>query len=412
MNDIIIKKSNFIYWLFFFFCFFPFINILRLPTDSQPNALILAIIIVAMNYKLIFEHFPGKLILFLFLFSFSLIPFFYSNLNIDTIISLISYLSLLIVPLAVFISLFKLKGVSFKFLFFVILIWFLVALVQRFLYADFLSFLLSRNSGSGFMGRGVNSLAPEPTFYGTTILLFTIIYFLNFYNRHDHKFVLAILFLQLFILSLSSTIFAVLSISFVIYFLIKIFKMEIGSNSIILILVSFLVLFILYQIFSESIIETRIYKILDILISNPELILLDESINERVNHALFPLLSLYDNFGLPMGYGNFQDYILKKTSDPNYYFFFERLYIDHYKKVMSGYGAVFFELGIFGMSVPYYLYIIFRKTLKNNYFLLIFITLNLLLFTSISFNNPLILFVFGNILYLNYSKHYNFNEFK
>lgn len=402
MKDIIIKKRNIIYWLFLFFCFFPFLNLLRLPTDSQPNALILASIIILLNYKLIIEHFPGKLLIFLFLVIISILPIFYSNLGFDTIISLISYLSLIIVPLAVLISLIKLGGLSFQFFLNVILIWFLVAVVQRFFYPDFLSFLLTRNVGNGFMGRGVNSLAPEPTYYGSIIVLLFITYYINFPNYPNKLLVISTLLIQLFILSISSTIFVVLFFAFFAYTIIKIFKFQIGFKPIIFFLLILLIIFIVYKVFYETISETRIIKIINIVISNPDIILLDESINERVNHAFFPLVSIFENFGLPMGYGNFQEYIIQKTSDPKYQLFFEKINFEHYKKIMSGYGAVFFELGIFGIIIPIYLYKIFKKKLNNNIILFMFITLNLLLFTSISLNNSLILFVFGNMLYLNY----------
>jgi hypothetical protein len=402
LKDIIIKKRNIIYWLFLFFCFFPFLNLLRLPTDSQPNALILASIIILMNHKLIIEHFPGKLLIFLFLALISIFPIIYSKLGFDTIISLISYLSLIIVPLAVLISLIKLGGLSYQFFLIVVLTWFLVAVVQRFLYPDFLSFLLTRNVGNGFMGRGVNSLAPEPTYYGSIIVLLAITYYINFPNHPNKLLVISSLLIQLFILSISSTIFAVLFFSFFVYTMIKFFKFQIGFKPLITFLLILLIFFIVYQVFYETISETRIYKIINIVISNPDIILLDESINERVNHAFFPLVSIFENYGLPMGYGNFQDYIIQKTSDPKYQLFFEKINFVHYKKIMSGYGAVFFELGIFGIIIPIYLYKIFKKNLNKSIFLFIFIALNFLLFTSISLNNPLILFVFGNILYLNY----------
>jgi hypothetical protein len=125
-----------------------------------------------------------------------------------------------------------------------------------------------------------------------------------------------------------------------------------------------------------------------------------ESINERVNHAIFPLISIYDHYGLPMGFNRFQDYIISKMKNNSFSIFFVNIELDHYKKIMSAYGAVFFELGILGFTIPYYLYSIFRTVLKNKVYLFSFILLNLLLFTSISLNNSLILFVFGNVLYL------------
>jgi hypothetical protein len=262
------------------------------------------------------------------------------------------------------------------------------------------------------MGRGVNSLAPEPTYYGSVIVLLFILYYLNFKNVINTKFIVTLLFIQLIFLSLSSTVFAVLIFSFLIYLIIKIIKLEISLKPIITFFIFIFIFFVLFEIFNDIIIQTRIYKLVDILITNPEIILLDESINERLNHALFPIISLYDNYGLPMGYGNFQSYIVKKTSNPIYYSFFERIDIEHYRKVMSGYGAVFFELGIFGLIIPYYLYAIFKRLLNNNLYLYFFLTLNILLFTSISLNNPLILFVFGNFLYSNYLSNANKNSVK
>ena len=40
-----IKYKDIKYYIYIFICFFPFLSILRLQTDSQPNALIFSIII-------------------------------------------------------------------------------------------------------------------------------------------------------------------------------------------------------------------------------------------------------------------------------------------------------------------------------------------------------------------------------
>ena len=79
---------------------------------------------------------------------------------------------------------------------------------------------------------------------------------------------------------------------------------------------------------------------------------------------------------------------------------FVNIQLANYNKIMSGYGAVFFELGGFGILIPIYLFSFFKNLLNNKNIIYIFILLNMLLFTSISLNNALILFVFGNVMYI------------
>jgi len=402
--SISVKKNEIIYWIFLISCFFPFLNIFRLPTDTQPNALLLSVFILIFNHKKLINHFPSKFLLFLCIGVLSFILLLFSSITVDSVFSFTSYISLIFIPIAVFISLNKVGGLSKHFFLVCILIWLFVALIQKLFYPDFLSFLLNRSSGSGLMGRGVNSLAPEPTYYATIIALFLVIHLLNF--KMNYKLLIYLLLFQLFILSISSTIFAVFLITFFIYFIILLFRKKISKTFFISIALFIILILSIFFLFQENISESRFYKIGQIILNNPEFILKDESINERLNHAIFPLISLFDHYGFPMGFNRFQDYIIFKMNDENFSIFFENINLDHYKKIMSGYGAVFFELGLLGFLIPYYLFSIFKTVINNRIYLFSFVLLNLLIFTSISLNNSLILFVFGNVLYL---KQDNFN---
>jgi hypothetical protein len=404
MNKFILKKSDLIYWVFLILCFFPFLNILRIPTDSQPNVLIFSVIILLKNYKNIYLHLPAKILNFIYIFIVAFFLLLFSDKTFSSILSFTSYISLLLVPLAVFISLLKVGGLP-KYLFhFIIYIWGFVAIIQRFVYRDFLNFLLYRNMGSGILGRGVNSLAPEPTYYGTILTFFIIIFFLN-YKFIYNKFILFFIIFQLFFLSISATVFAVILISIFTIFFYNFIKLKFDLNKFLysLFIISFFLLFIFT--FKSSLESTRFYKIVNLLINNPELVLRDESINERLNHALFPIISLFDNYGLPHGFNHFQYYIMNKMNNNSLDFLFVNINLEHYSRIMSGYGSTFFELGLFGILIPYYLFTIFNKLLFKNEYLFIFILLNFLLFTSISFNNSIILFVLGNILFLNHNKY-------
>ena len=191
-----INTNNFLYHLLIIFCFFPFLNILRLPIDSQPNALIISFLILLINYKYIIYNFPTKLLILFLIFIISTLVLLFSKFNFLTFTSYISYFSLCFIPLAVYVSLKKLNGISFNFFKITIFIWGVVAFVQRIYNPEFLSFLQYRSMGSGVMGRGVNSLAPEPTYYGTVIALFLVIYVLNNFkeNRKFFWFVFILFF--------------------------------------------------------------------------------------------------------------------------------------------------------------------------------------------------------------------------
>lgn len=389
-----------LYYLLFFFCFFPFLNILRLDIDSQPNALILSVFIILVNYKIIINRLPVKLMYIIIVLLLATLLLIFSNFSFEVISSYLSYVSLVVVPLAVYIALIRTNGLSFNFFKKIILIWFLVAIIQKLIYPEFLSFLQFRSTGSGLTGRGVTSLAPEPTYYGSVITLFIVIYFFNNFNNRESKKWIYLLFFQIIILSISSTVLAVFGISGILFLFRKSLNFKLNFKKIVYGFGLFFLFLIAFPLLNDLFIETRFFKIVTILYETPELVLIDESINERLNHAIFPIINFYDNFLLPMGYNHFQDYIILKSTNPSYAVFFENLNLDHYKKIMSGYGAVFFELGIIGLFVPYYVFSISKKMLNQQHLLFLFIVLNLLLFTAISFNNSLILFVFGNIMYL------------
>jgi len=395
-----INTKKILYQLLIIFCFFPFLNILRLPIDSQPNALILSFLILFINYRTIIYHLPTKLLYLIIIFVVATIVLFFSNYTFVTFTSYISYLSLCLIPLAVYISLKKINGLSFDFFKKIILIWGLVGLIQRIYNPKFLQFLQYRSNGSGLMGRGVNSLAPEPTYYGTVIALFIVVYVINNFIETKNKLWFIFLLIQLFIFSISSTIIAVFLISTILYFLIKLFKINFKNKLfyIALLICTFFLIFL--KINFDLISNTRVYKIINIVLSRPELIMLDQSINERFNHAFFPIVSLYENFMIPMGFDNFKNYIISKITLNQYPLFFVNIELANYNKIMSGYGAAFFELGGFGLLIPIYLYSFFKTLLNKKTIIYFFILLNMLLFTSISLNNALILFVFGNVMYI------------
>lgn len=401
-NDIIsakIKTSHLKYWLLLFFCFFPFLSLFRLPTDTQPNALLFSIPILLVSLR---KKFPSYYLLAFLLFIIAFLILLLSNLNFGSILSFSNYVSVLIVPLAVFFTLKFVKGLSYEFFKKVIYTWGIVALIQKFIYGNFLDFLQSRSSWVfESNGRGVVSLAPEPTYYGSIIILFLVIYFLNFSKKKDYK-LLFILFFQLLIFSISSTSVLIFLCASALYFFIvfvnltvKRILLYLGFGGVIVAMV-----LIIAPLFAES----RLYHIANLVIAKPELILLDQSIAERFNAIYFSITSLFDNYGVPYGYNAYNEYILKQSLDPGNSIFFFNFQIEHYSRILSGYGMGIFELGIFGLLVPIMIYFSIWRCLKSYPVLYAYILFNLVLFTAMSLNNSLILFIIGNMIYLSYQK--------
>jgi hypothetical protein len=392
-----IYDPNIKHWLLLVFCLLPYISVLRLGTDTQPNALIFSVLILIVNYR---KGLPKLSILYFIVFYGAILVFLLSERNFRAFLSFSNYMSILLVPLAVYITLKRFHGLSFKLFKVIIIIWGVVGIVQRFFYNNFLSFLLSRISSSGEKGRGVASLAPEPTYYGTMLLLFIVVYLLNFSDRKGKdRWVLYFLIFQFFALAISATAIAVLVIALGIYMAIILVKSkpQFILRFTFFTAIGIFVLFLIMPLFAG----TRSFAILMLAFENPRLILFDGSIMERFNAAYFPILSLTEQYGLPKGYNTFRDYILMKM-DSGFYndLFIYEFKATGYDRILSGYGMGFFELGFFGLIIPLTIFLSIRKKLGNKMTLLAFVIFNLVLFTAMSLNNALILFILGNMFYL------------
>jgi hypothetical protein len=302
----------------------------------------------------------------------------------------------------VFFTLKFFGGLSYDFFRKVIYTWGIVGIIQKFIYGNFLSFLLSRSSGlAASKGRGVVSLAPEPTYYGSVIILFIIVYFLNFSEKKDYR-LLVIMMIQLVVLSISSTSILVLACATAVYFLVVFVNLPVKK---ILVIASYTTVAALFIAFIAPFFAgSRVYKLVNIVFSRPELILLDQSISERFNAIYFSISSLFENYGIPNGYNAYKDYMLKQSQDPDNAMFFFNFKIENYGRILSGFGMGIFELGVFGLLIPLLIFASIWRCLKKYSVLFAYILFNLILFTAMSLNNSLILFIIGNMIYLSYLK--------
>ena len=200
----------FLYLLFFWAVFFPYIQIFPIETDVQPNALLLSIaLFFTVKKKLNFVE-----VLILLVFFVAVLVLAISDINFLTARSFFNYASLFLIS---FVSFRVLKSnlINFEnFLKVVILIWFIVSAIQSLFFKEFLNFLLP--SSRTTEDRGVVGLATEPTFLGIIFIFFTL--FMLHIDMKNKKIYIALCVIGIIFFAKSSMGFLFLAILYFIYF--------------------------------------------------------------------------------------------------------------------------------------------------------------------------------------------------
>jgi hypothetical protein len=256
-------------------------------------------------------------------------------------------------------------------------------------------------------GRGVAALAPEPTFYALIAGLLLLLCLLNRQKGQVNKLNIILCLISIFIFYRSSTVILLIIAAFVIYLTVYMCK---NIKYFFILLFAGIVLTVSLNIIINTDINTRLFHIIRKVFNNPQAVLaVDGSVNERFIHLFFPLKGLFDNYMLPNGFNEFNSYMLNiyRSQEYSEYLIFYR---DNYTRIMSGYGSVFFELGLLGVYIFISINMQFIKIVKQRFshiFLLVFF--NLMLFIALQFVTALVPFIIGNIYYLN-SKCNNYGE--
>jgi hypothetical protein len=391
-----------LYGLFLFFCLFPFLDILKQGTDSQPNALIIGIVLIIFQgtENKNFSKFPVEILIFFFILIIASFLLVISSVDFQTLRSYLNYLSLFVIPFVTYKLLIKSKGLSYTWFRNSVYAWFLIGSIQMYYDPTFLSSFVNRMSSSLENGRGVVAFSPEPTHYGIIMSLFIIIYLINFKDLKNSSHLPVLLFIQLIFFSKSSTAILALSISIIIFGIISLIKLN--FKVIFYYIIGIISVFLIVYATENNWEQTRISNIIEKAIENPDILFaLDASVNERFVHAFFPIYSLFDNQFIPHGYGKFNEYMRSGHIAENFVDIIK--YNQDYTRIMSGYGAVFFELGVFSLGIVYAFYIAFKHLLSQKSGLFAFIFFNVILFMAIPFTTAIIPFIIGNVIYLKYS---------
>lgn len=382
---------------FFLSVFFPYLQVIPLPTDTQPYAVLLAIVIYFAARD---RGMPSEIVLLLFVFIFSLPLVALGHFDMGAIRSIAGYASLFFIPAATYIVLKYRGGLPERVVAWTVYVWFAVGSVQTFIWADFLTGLSGRGEGlDGFGGRGVVGLSPEPTHYAVFSIFLLVLVYLHKrgFRPRRRRLLYGMLVVQVVVFARSSmgilflilllgcfAIVNLLSVRKLAYLIIGLAAVAAGATA-------------LVQSGTVSIAHTRAAHLAQILAENPKLLLLtDGSINDRFFQIYFSCLGFFENWLLPHGYASWPGFVTDAMHRySGYAWAVSKL------RIMSGYGAAAFELGFIGLAVPISLTLALRRFFgadrRSFWFMALF--LNTIMLAAIPLAFPLVGFLIGYLTY-------------
>jgi hypothetical protein len=376
--------------LFFIFALTPWVSFGLNNLDSQPWTFIAALIFYLFIAKRVFMPHLSFLLITTLLIGLLITIYSGFNFNLKTILrSSISYLSFPIFYIG-FYNYFLKFGFPKKTFISVNIIWILLGVFELFIPDIGGLFSEHRNA----YGRGVTSLAPEPTFFG--IYLFFSSWILleseKFVLNAKTRFLIFLNFISVIFLAQSSMVLLFYSLAGAFFICWRFFSFRIPKKSFIMLL--FIFIFVCPIIFlSPYVLEgSRIYSIVSLFIKNPSLtqiILTDGSISQRAADLYFSVFGMLNNYLLPGGLDTFNDMRSKNLTHTGDYFW----WLTPSDKIMSWVGAFMYELGIFGLVVLFVIFKISYQNTRTSKFSLALLVL--ILFSAIPVAFPLVPMLFA-----------------
>lgn len=286
------------------FSLFPFTTIVDFGTYTQPYALLMGMILLPFMFNTQIDLTSG--IAFYWLLFYGTILYFWAIID-ESPIGPLKYLVAHITPLFISFPAFYLARFHLvffrKLVLFSSLLWVTTAIIQITIDPSFMTFLVGSWSSAGEVvvasGRGVLSLAPEPTTFGFhLIILGALSYLLSGNGR-----VSALIILGSLLLAISSSSLLVLIMAFSIGIACNI-SLRLLAKVFLFGLVAVSFFLVLPSINLENYFNLRIFDLLKLAYEKPELLLADSSVNTRLGglfvSILEPIIRIFIPFGLSL----------------------------------------------------------------------------------------------------------------
>lgn len=353
------------------FALFPYVGISAIPSDIQPFCFLAGIcwFIIAKKIHVTKTHKTQLLIAFI-----SLTFFFLNNTNsIIAIRSITGYVSFTVLNI-IFYNSSKSTTVNInKILKLSILLWFTISLVQLSVNRYFLTDLIPHaRIGEE---RGVTGLAPEPSYLAITGVYF---YLISNYYLKEKLYSIVSISLVLFSQSMFGII---LLIPFVLGSMIK-KSIKIGLSRIFILISIIVFALVLINKTHLNFFSPRLIQVTSYLIKNPfDFFFLDSSSSDRISHVYFSFKGFIENLGMPHGFNSWKEYALLEFNKSSFKWITTG-------RIMSTYGSILFELGIFGLIFILSIWKQINTTFKNKR--IYSLGFNFMLLFAIPLSTPLI----------------------
>ena len=384
-------------YIFIFLCFFPYIDIINIGTDTQPNALVVAALLL---FAIPNKKLNWSILILWILFACSIILAFFSTLSVfDTIKNILNYMSPALIAMAGY-NVFKRYKLELPFGLFltVVLTYFIVGFIQMYIDPGFMTSVLNQGArGIMLAGRGVVSLCPEPAFYGS-LCLFFIVFSLIMYKPGQNMIAVPILLVQLIIFSQSATSIFVLIVASLMFLAIQLLRFRL--RYILVSLVLFFGIIVLFNQARERLEESRAAILIEEIAKNPSLIAqLDVSAGVRITSTISPYLSARHNAFLPMGMGRYKDFIRQLYQEGAYPGLLNKYIVIEIGRLGGGINMILFHLGFIGLLFPLAIYLAFRKNLNRQNGVYAFLLFLVLLCTQIQLMQAMIGLILAVAMY-------------
>lgn len=393
-----------------FLVLFPYLSLIQTPFDTQPFAVIFSILIfsIFLIRKDNDLSFPFPLWVLFLIFLYALGIYFVNSNYYYGIRSLVGYASVFFIAFASYKT-FKYFNITIYI--FSIYIWLFFGIVQLLFNKNFGKWFVPRMSTS--IERGVTSLAVEPSYYATVCIFALILNELFYrnakYNRKLYYILMCILIFQI-IISFSGSGFLFLLVFFfskcisLIFFERGIKKHRILFSSTIIFF-----LIILLFLYLPALQCTRAGVLLKNTLNDPlTLLFTDQSVADRISHVLLSFYSLFYSHGIGLALGTWGDHAnLLTTSAGGKIEEIANVWLSTGGRIMSGWGTVIYEIGIFGvLFIIVFLWIMFtglrrNKEMKAVYFISM-LTIGFIMLMAVPIAFPLFGYTLGAFLYYAY----------
>jgi hypothetical protein len=316
---------------FLFFSLFPYLKVISLPVDTQPTGLALGMILMLLMRQ--HQADAGVWVLGGIM-AVAILLFVTGDVELSAIRNIIGYVSIFVFSYLFFNISISNREILLRCINIAIILWCLIGLMQVVFGRGFLVFLISDARTTD--GRGVTSLAPEPTYYGSQMLFLLLSHMMLGLRRR----IVGVCLFTILFLAISSQVVLIIILATT-----ACLPFLLGRRGFGFVLFSaILICGVAYGLFEDYKDQYRILTLIDIVIKNPTgLLLVDASANERFAAIYVSFKSFFANLFLPHGISGdyyYEAFLDLKKSNPEFLWA-----AAPNKSNLSGAGRIAFELG-------------------------------------------------------------------